>query len=122
MKQRSKHLETILVIVAGMLIFFFVLDHKVFLYIALGLSLIAILIPLLAKYIHLAWMGLAKVLGFINSHVLLSIIFFIMLTPIALIRKIFTRTDPLKLKRKDTGSYYEDRNHTYQPEDLENPW
>lgn len=122
MKERSKHLETSLVIIAGMLIFFLVLDHKVFLYIALGLALVAVLIPLLARYIHLGWMGMAKVLGFINSHILLAVIFFILLTPMAIFRKILSKNDSLQLRRKSGESYYSERNHNYTAGDLENPW
>ncbi|MEM0998615.1 MAG: SxtJ family membrane protein [Bacteroidota bacterium] len=119
---RAKQLETILVITAGMIVFFFIFRQVAFLYVALGVATAGLAVPLAAKYIHLGWMGLAKVLGFINSHILLGVIFFLILTPLALLRRAFSRKDSLQLRKKDGESYYTERNHTYEAADLENPW
>lgn len=122
MNTRAKQLETILVIAAGMIAFHFIFDLVEFLYVALGVAVLGLAIPIAAKYIHLGWMGLAKVLGFINSHILLGVIFFIILTPLALVRRIFSKADELQLKRKDSDTYFTTRDHTYTSADLDNPW
>jgi hypothetical protein len=119
---RAKQLETILVITAGMMAFHFIFKRVEFLYVALGIAVVGLAIPIAAKYIHLGWMGLAKVLGFINSHILLGVIFFFILTPIALLRNLVSRKDPLQLKKQQDGSYFVERNHTFEASDLENPW
>lgn len=111
MKERGKHLETIIVIACGMIVFYFVFKKDFLLFIALGVGLVGAFIPLLAKWIHVAWMGLAKVLGFISSHVLLGVIFFVMLTPLALVRKLFSKKDQLQLRKQD-GSYFAERPST----------
>ena len=62
-------------------------------------------------------------LGAINSRVLLTLVYYLVLTPIALLYRL-THRDPLSLKRADdTGrSYWIVRDHTFGPRDLERPW
>ena len=44
--------------------------------------------PLALKYVYIAWMSLAIVLGFIVSTVLLTFFFFLVITPIGLIARL----------------------------------
>jgi Saxitoxin biosynthesis operon protein SxtJ len=120
-EQRGKHIETLLVIATGMTIFFLVTKRIEFLYVAVGVAVVGLIFPFAAKYIHLGWMGIAKVLGFINSHIILGLIFFLFLTPLALIRRL-GRKDLLQLRKRSSGSYFTERNHKYSGKDLENPW
>jgi hypothetical protein len=43
------------------------------------------------------WLLIGEILGWVNTRILLAIIFFAILTPISLLRRIFVR-DPLHLK------------------------
>lgn len=121
MEGRGKHIETLLVIATGMTVFFFITDRKEFLYVGLGVSVLGLALPVAAKYIHLGWMGLSKVLGFINSHIILGLVFFLFLTPLALVRRL-TGKDPLQKRKKTSGSYFSVREQLYSDKDLENPW
>lgn len=121
MEQRSKHIETILAICVGMTVFFFVWDQLIFLYISLGVGILGMVFPWAAKLIHLGWTSLGKALGFVNSRILLGVIFFFVLTPLALLRRLGSK-DPLQLRKKPSGTYFAERNHAYSPKDLENPW
>lgn len=121
MDQRGKHIETLLVIATGMCIFFLLTEKMAFLYVGLSISVLGLSIPLAGKYIHLGWMGIAKVLGFVNSHIILGVVFFLVLTPLALLRRL-GRKDPLQLHKKPSGSYFSDRTHKYGAGDLKNPW
>lgn len=58
---------------------------------------IAVLLPILLKYPYLAWMKIGEILGFINTRIILSIIFFILFTPFGLIRRIIGK-DTLGVK------------------------
>ena len=89
--------------------------------IAFGIGAISIFIPPAAKAIEWLWLKFAMGLGWINSRILLSIIYFVFLMPIAWISRLFTK-DPLMLKAKGSSSLYETRNHLYKKEDLENIW
>ena len=70
--------------------------------------IIGILRPGLLFYPYKVWMSLGLALGWINSHVILGLVYFIVLLPIALIMKIFGY-DPLRIKRSDKKSYMENK-------------
>ena len=96
-----------------------------FLYIKIGLVLliIAMIFPLLFKYLASLWLGLAHLLGTVVSKILLSIIFFMVVSPVGLIRRLLG-FDTLKLKqfKKGTGSVMQSREYKFAKEDLERPY
>ncbi len=59
-----------------------------FLIIGVILLLAALFIPQILKPLNRVWMGLAIVLGFVMSRVILTILFYLILTPLALMAKI----------------------------------
>lgn len=89
--------------------------------IALVVGAVSILIPPAAKAIEWMWLKLALGLGWVNSRILLSIIYFVFLMPIAWISRLFTR-DPLSLKRNTRATLFVTRDHLYNRKDLENIW
>ena len=117
---REKQLETCLVIVTGLLVFWFIYKVKVLVTIAVAVGLIGAFIPSIAKWIHWAWYKLAEMMGFVMSKVLLSAVFFFLLLPISLVYRMFNK-DTLQLKRK-ADSYWTKRSHRYTGKDLEQVW
>ena len=77
------------------------LRHKVYFpyFLAPGLLLIVsgLLLPKMLKYVYIAWMSVAIVLGFIVSNVILTVFFFLVITPIGLITRLLGK-DFLALK------------------------
>lgn len=61
--------------------------------------------PGILKYLYLGWMGLAVIMGWFVSRILLSVLFFIAVTPIGLIIR-FTGKDLLDTKFKDGKDSY----------------
>ncbi len=84
-----------------------------------GLLLVAgVTLPTMLRPIYKLWMGLALVLGFIMSHVLLAVVFFALVTPIGLIMRLFGH-DPLGRRvAPPNGTYWKDR-EAYDPHDRE---
>lgn len=119
--ERTRHLESLLVICLGMVVMFFVWDKKPFLWVGLGLGLAGLLVPMLGRYIHLGWTGIGHVLGWINTNIILALLFFLVLLPLALLRRAFAK-DPMGRKKKQDGSYFVEREHTFTKKDLEKPW
>ena len=72
--------------------------------------ILGIVNPRLLLYPYKAWMKLGYFLGWINSRVILGLIFLIVLQPIALIMKFFNY-DPLRKKKSDVISYREKINN-----------
>jgi hypothetical protein len=65
--------------------------------------------PRTLKPFNKLWMGLAIVLGFVMSRVILTILFYIILTPVSFIAKIFGKKFmPLKFD-KSANTYWEKR-------------
>lgn len=55
-------------------------------------------VPKVLAPVHLVWMGIAEVLGKINSTIILGTVFFLLISPLAAIMRLF-KYDPL-LRRK----------------------
>ena len=70
------------------------------------LMTIGAIVPKLLTPIYWLWMKLAHLLGWVNSRLLLGIIFFVIITPMAVAMKVFGR-DALNRKiDKDADSYW----------------
>src|SRR5262249_2223822 len=73
-----------------------------------GLVLGGALVPALLAPVERAWMAVAHVLGWINTRILLTAVFFVVFTPISLVLRLIGR-DPLDRKRdKSRPSYWID--------------
>ena len=62
--------------------------------------------PILLFYPYQFWMKLGNLLGWVNSRIILGIIFIFVLQPIALIMKLFNY-DPLRKNKKNLKTYKE---------------
>ena len=68
--------------------------------------ILAISRPSILFYPYKAWMKLGHILGWVNSRIILGLVFLIVLQPIALIMRIFGH-DPLRTKKFSQKSYRE---------------
>jgi len=75
-------------------------------WVACPLLFFAIFRPTILFYPYKGWMSLGYLLGRINSTLILGLIYVFLVIPIAFLMKIF-RYDPLKIKRLNTKSFYE---------------
>ncbi|HHM20804.1 MAG TPA: hypothetical protein ENJ20_02165 [Bacteroidetes bacterium] len=117
---REKQLETCLVIATGLMVIWLISRKEEWIYAAVVIGVVGAFIPALAKWVHWLWYKIAEVMGGIMSRVLLSIVFFVFLFPIAVVYKL-TNKDLLQLKRKK-DTYWTKRDHRYSKKDLENAW
>lgn len=115
----SKH-EIPLSIVIFMLIIFFLSKNSIFITVAFVIGLLSLLSDKISYYISWVWQRILRVIGFINAHILLGLVFFVVLLPISLLYRIMNK-DSLNLKA-GKKSYYLDRDHLYTAKDIENPW
>ncbi|MCX6290582.1 MAG: hypothetical protein NT126_02305 [Bacteroidetes bacterium] len=120
--KKAKHLETILTIVLGLAVIGWFTKNKNMITVIVFVSAIGLFSGYLTEKIHWLWMKLAYLSGLVMSKVILSVLFFLFLFPIALLSRLFSKKDSLQLKRSSGDSYYTVRNHLYTAEDLENPW
>ena len=76
------------------------------LFISVPSIILAITMPSLLSYPYRTWMKLGDILGWLNSRIILGLVFLIVLQPIALIMRI-TGHDPLRTKKAAQKSYRE---------------
>ena len=97
--------------------------RHVFLYVAMGLHVVNMIVPSIYKPLAYLWFGLSDLMGAVMSKVLLSIVFFFVVTPIAILRRLSGK-DALKLRafKASKESAMIERNHMFTAKDLESPY
>ena len=87
----------------------FLLRHKAhwpyFVWPGAVLIFFGLILPRMLKWIYLAWMAVAVLLGFIVSHVLLTFFFYLVIFPIGLLARLVGK-DFLSLKLDRTAKSY----------------
>lgn len=73
-------------------------------YFGLPFLIFGLTFPLALHYPYKIWMALGQILGYVNSRLILGIVFILVLLPISIIMKIF-KYDPLKKNFERTSSY-----------------
>lgn len=93
------------------------------LFVAMALHVINMIVPNIYKPIAVLWLGLSDLLGAVTSKILLGLLFFIVVTPIGIFRKLAGK-DSLKLRafKKSRESAMLTRNHMFSAKDIENPY
>ena len=74
------------------------------LFIGIPFLIFTILKPYKLSFLYKKWIYLGNLLGWLNSRIILGIIFFTILIPISFLMKIFGY-DPLKMKKLNVISY-----------------
>ncbi len=118
---KSDPSKTVLTITLGFLIIYLVSDNKWFLGIALVIGLLGLMSSYLAKKIEFLWMKLAWLLSLIVPNILLSIVFYLFLVPIAFLSRIFGKKDPMHLKN-NSDSVFKTVDKEFKPSSFDNPW
>jgi hypothetical protein len=113
--------ETVLVITVGLLVLHLVFKNKLFLYCALGIGLAGVFSFYLSEKIHWFWNQLSVLLAAVSNRVLLGIVFFLVLTPMALIRRLGKKGRLRRFDGKATSNFSR-REHVFEKKDLENTW
>lgn len=122
MNLRLKSIESCLVITVGLLALFLWLKNPWLLRSAFVVGALGAFSPWAAQKIHEGWTLLARALGYVNGRILLSAVFFLFLTPIAWLARRAKAMDLQLIRKNNGGSYYTERDHLYDPKDLENTW
>ncbi len=71
------------------------------------LILAALLIPWVLNPLRILWDKIGRVLGFVNTHVILFLVFFLLITPIGFIRRLRNKNLLGIKKVKNKNSYWQ---------------
>jgi hypothetical protein len=90
---------------------------------AIAVHVVNMILPQIFRPIAVVWLGFSNLLGEIVPKVLLSIVFFLVVTPIGILRRLMGK-DALKLRvfKGSQDSVMLERNHTFVGRDIEKPY
>jgi len=115
--------DTGMAMVLLLLLLYLSLKWKALLLGAMALHVLNMAVPQMYWPIAVVWLGLSELLGTIVSKVLLAIVFFTVVTPIGILRRIFGK-DTLNLRafKASEDSVMLARNHRFTGADVEKPY
>ncbi len=70
------------------------------------LAALGVIWPRALKYVYIAWMALAFALGFVMSNVVLTLFFFLFVTPIGLLARLFQKDFLARKCEEQAASYW----------------
>ena len=95
----------ILFIISGLLMYYNKESYQIIGIIALTFLGLGLIIPVVLKPLYFVWMTFAAILGWVMTRVILSFVFYLIITPIGLLTKLLGE-DFLALKRGESDSYW----------------
>lgn len=113
--------KTILVIATGFIIIFIYTQVKWFIYLALSIALLGLISNKISYYIEFVWMKLAKILSYIVPNIILSIVFYLFLFPIAILARFIGGQKNLQLKNNEK-SIWIDNDVNFDKSSFEKMW
>ena len=119
MKTEKSNL-TLITMVLGFLLFYILFSIPWLLWIATGIAAIAVVSPYLGGLISNGWLWLGLALGKITGPLILGLVFFIILFPVALLFRLMGK-DNLMIKNKYTTTFIP-INKEHSKEDFEKVW
>jgi hypothetical protein len=113
--------KSTLTIVIGFTLLSNYFANKQLLIFAIAIGIISIVSEKANDKIIWTWNKLAEILGLVMPNVLLSIVFFLFLTPLAWLNRIDRKKNPLQLRNNSNTMYFTNRKQFTQ-ESLEKIW
>lgn len=123
----KKSQAIVLGLVSGLLVIYFYLteykekDADLLLIITMSIAVLAALSGKLAFYIAWVWMKIGFLLGKVNGTLLLTLVYLLVVTPIAWLKKLFAANENFKTTSKSETAFVK-RNKVFTNEDIQLPW
>ena len=120
-REQAKDTGMAMVLICLLVWYFF--NVKQLFGLALALLITNMVVPQIYKPMAKLWLGLSNLLGAVMSRVLLTVLFFMLVTPIGVLRRVAGK-DSLKINKWKKGreSVFYIRDYTYQPKDIDKPY
>ena len=90
-------------------------------YVAIALVAWGLLAPLSLRFPYRLWMRLGHALGWVNTRLLLGIIFYLMITPMGLVMRLFG-WDPMRRRLDAAAKTYKVESRPLSRNDMETPY
>ncbi|NTW73160.1 MAG: hypothetical protein HGA49_13100 [Eubacteriaceae bacterium] len=98
-------------------------NKQQFVSIAVLLLLVNMIRPVLYRPVAKIWLGLSHLLGTVMSKIILTVIFFVLVLPVGVLRRVMGK-DALQLQewKKGKNSVFKIRDYQFTSKDIENPY
>ncbi len=120
-QQTPDSTKTILTITVGFMVLYLISKKDWTLYAAFSVGLAGLLSTYLREKMAFLWMKLAWLLSLFVPNILLSLVFFLFLFPVALLSRLFGKKDALGLKNT-SASLFKTSSRTIDKSFFEKPW
>ena len=84
------------------------------------LSFFALISPAALRPVYSVWMRFAEVLGWINTRMILGLIFYLIFLPFGFVMRLFN--DPMRRKMDTVANSYRVASQSPKPENMERPF
>ncbi len=120
-RDRAKDTGMAMVLIC-LLVAYYRNDHR-FVVAAIVVLVVDMVSPGIFHYPAKAWFGLAHLMGNVVSRIILTALFFGVVAPVGIARRMLG-ADPMRRKqwKNGGGSVFKTRDHTYEAEDIEQPY
>ena len=81
----------------------------------------ALFIPSVLRPVYTTWMKIGHAIGWVNTRIILGVLFYVMILPMGLIMRLFGK-DPMARKRDDSASSYRIKSISEAKDRLEKPF
>ncbi len=89
--------------------------------IAVPVAVLALIAPAALRPLHTAWLKFGAVMGFINTRIIMTVLFFVVLTPIGWLLRLCGK-DPLSRRFDKSVQSYRIQSQSQTKEQLERPY
>lgn len=121
-KKRIKDLETVIVLSFVSLVFYFIFRKNIFIFLSVGLLFISLLSNKITSIISNLWLKFSYLTAKVNNNIFLFLTFYIFVTPIAFVYRLFVKNPLFLRKDKNLETYFHKRNHSFEKKDFEKTW
>lgn len=114
-------LKNLLVMTIGLLLVSFVFSSIWPSVVALVIAVVGLAIPAAGDAIIKGWLKFGHIMGYINSRILLTLVFYVYLVPMSFVYRL-KNPKALDIRPNQKKSLFHERNHKYTKADLDKTW
>ena len=120
-RKASNPIQTVLIITLGFGFLFLLTKHNWMLYVCLIVGTLGTMSTFIGEKIDWIWTKLGWILSKIVPNIILTIIFYLILSPTAFLSRLFGKKDPMDMKNQAV-SLFKLKDSPLSRESFEKPW
>jgi hypothetical protein len=115
-------LKTLNMLALAALVFYFITNSAWLVWVALVLLALALFDNPLARILTKGWLKFSEALSIVMSKVILTLVFYIFLVPVALLYRLFNKEISSHFRNGDKPSIFAETKQPFSKKSFENPW